>query len=78
MKSKSLRSFFRQIKQNNEEEYDISCQSYMNYDEEAEIQKALKNGDFNTTHPVMKRVAKENSQNIRVMFKKIKTEKDTK
>ena len=46
------------------------------YDEEAEIEEALKNGDFNTNHPIMKRVAAEQSQNIAVMFKKIKSENE--
>ena len=48
------------------------------YDEEAEIQEALKNGDFNDTHPIMKRVAAEQSQNIAVMFKKIKNTNEKK
>ena len=71
MKKTSLRKFLKQIKQNNDEEYDIACQSYM-YNEEEEIQEAIKNGDFNTTHPVMKRTAMEQSQDITLMFKKIK------
>ena len=77
MKRQSLRRFLKQIKQNNDEESDIACQSYM-YDEEAEIQEAIKNGDFNTTHPVMKRTAVEQSQNISLMFKKIKKLNDMK
>lgn len=72
MTNGSLMNFRNQIKQNNQEEYEIACQSYMNYDEEAEIEEAIRNGDFDTTHPVMKRVAEEQSQNISVMFKKIK------
>ena len=78
MKKKSLRSFGNQVNQNNEEEYNIACNSYMHYDEEAEIQEALKSGEFNTKHPVMKRAAKESSQNIKVMFKKIKKENEKK
>ena len=72
MKTRSLRHFWIQVKQNNDEEAMIACQSFVNYDEEAEIEEAMKKGEFNTTHPVMKRVAKESSQNISVMFKKIK------
>ena len=70
---KSLRSFLKQIVQNNDEEYDIACQSYTMYDEEAEIEEALKNGDFNTSHPIMKRAAAKESQNIVAMFKKVKS-----
>ena len=76
MKGKSLKKFQKEIVQNNDEEYDIACQSYVMYDEEAEIQEALKNGDFNDTHPIMKRVAAEQSQNIAVMFKKIKSDNE--
>ena len=76
MKRKSLKRFLKQIRQNNDEEYDIACQSYTMYDEEAEIEEALKNGDFNSNHPIMKRVTAEQSQNIAVMFKKVKSKND--
>ena len=75
MRKRSLRRFWRQVKENNEEEYNTACDKYMNYDEEEEIQKAIINDRFNTMHPIMKRVAAKQSQNIEVMFEKMKNDK---
>ena len=50
MTARSLKYFRIQIEQNNQEEYEMACQSYMNYDEETEIEEAIKNGDFNMNY----------------------------
>jgi hypothetical protein len=75
MTNKSMKKFWMKVKEENEIEYSIACNSYRNFDEEAEVEKALKNGDFNTNHPIVKRVATRDSQNIEMMFSNMQKEK---
>jgi hypothetical protein len=69
MKRNSLKEFIKQIKKNNRKEYEIACRRYYGSEQE-QIDYAIEHGEFNTSHPIMKKCAKKNSQNITDMFKK--------
>jgi hypothetical protein len=46
MRVSSFKRFWNQIKKNNFNEEIIACTSFVDYDEEAEVEEALKNGEF--------------------------------
>ena len=66
MKRNSLKRFLAKIESNNYPDFGED------WDEEKEEEESRKNGTWTPQHPIMKRTAMEQSQDISVMFKKIK------
>ena len=61
IKNSSFKRFKKGIKKNNENEAEIAWKDWNYTDEQAEVDEAIRNEDFNTTHPVMKMIAKKES-----------------
>ena len=66
MKRQSLKKFQAKIEANNYPDFGED------WDEEKEEEESKKNGTWTTQHPIMKRTATEQAQDISVMFKRIK------
>ena len=68
VKKGSLKKFLTKIEDQNYPDFGED------YDEEKEEEELKKLGKWNTEYPIMKRIAIEQSQDISVMFKRIKQE----
>ena len=68
VKKESMKKFLCKIEANNYPDFGSD------WDEEKEEEELKEKGEFTTRHPIMKRTAVEQSQDITVMFKKMKEE----
>ena len=72
VKRNSMKKFLKTIEDDNDKNHDVMFNGYLDYNESDEEEELKKKGEWNTEHPIMKRTAMEQSQDISLMFQKIK------